>query len=138
MKALFDTNVIIDYIEKRGAFTEDSTRLFDLCRSGFIDGFITAQSVSDTNYILRKKFTVEELKNVLYFVCNTLEVVSITKWHVLDALSDEKVKDLEDGFIMKCSEDNMFDYIISRDRDGFVKSRVPVITPKDFLSMVRT
>jgi len=138
MKVLFDTNVIIDYIEKRGEFSNDSTRLFQLCKNGFIDGFITTQSVSDANYILRKKLTLEERKTVLNFVCNTLEVVSITKWHVLETLSDDNLRDLEDGFIMKCAEDNMFNYIISRDRDGFVTSRIPVVTPLEFLSMVRT
>ena len=138
MKVLFDTNVVIDFIEKRGEFSNDSTRLFQLCRNGFIDGYITTQSVSDAYYILRKKFTVEERKSVLNFVCNTLEVVSITKWHVLETLSDDDLRDLEDGFILKCAEENMFDYIISRDRNGFATSRIPVVTPRDFLSMVRT
>jgi len=138
MKVLFDTNVIIDHIEKRAEYFNTSMQLFEICEKGFIDGYITAQSVSDITYILRKKYTVPQLQDILYGICLTLEITAITKWHVMSALSDKSLRDLEDGFIMKCAEDNMFDYIISRDKDGFSTSRIPVVTPLEFLSMVRT
>ena len=138
MKVILDTDVVLDYIVQRENFSDASTRIFTLCENGFMDGFITAQSISDIFYIIRKDYSVPVRKEMLNGLFSIVDFVEITKWHVTNALSDKNLRDLENGFIMKCAEDNMFDYIISRDRDGFATSRIPVVTPLEFLSMVRT
>ena len=137
MKILLDTNVIIDYIEKRGQFAEASTRVFNLCEEDFFEGFIAAQSVADIFYILRKKFTVDKRKDILNDICETLDIAEITKWHVHSALADNVLCDLEDGIIMKCAEDNGFDFIITRNVKDFESSKIPIVTPQEFLDKIR-
>lgn len=54
MKILIDTNVLIDYIEKRQPFSESAEKIMNACVDDEIEGCIAAHSVSNLFYILRK------------------------------------------------------------------------------------
>ena len=133
ISVLFDTNVIIDILEKRNHFADASERLFEMCMAGNIKGFIAAQSVSDIFYILRKDYTVAQRRELLLGVCGMLDVVGIDKRHVLSALSDDAFPDLEDGILAKCAEDYGFDFVVSRNTEDFAASKTPVLTPSELL-----
>ena len=134
---LFDTNVIIDFLERRGGFADASERLFTMCADGVISGFIAAQSVSDIFYILRKDYTVAQRRELLHSVCTVLEVAGVGKRHILSALSDDSFFDLEDGILAKCAEDYGFDFIASRNTEDFTASKTPVVTPLELLEHLR-
>ncbi|MCL1909363.1 MAG: PIN domain-containing protein [Kiritimatiellaeota bacterium] len=137
MRILFDTNVILDIIEKRDEFAEASFRLFQMCEDGFVEGFVSTQSVADIFYILRKNYPATKRKELLRDVCAVLDVVDVVKLHVLSALSDDGFPDLEDGIISKCAEDNGINHIITRNKQDFAASRIPVATPREFLDKMR-
>ena len=133
---LFDTNVIIDFLEKRGSFANASERLFTLCADGTIKGFIAGQSVSDIFYILRKDYTVAQRRKLLRSVCAVLEIADVGRRHILSALSDDTFPDLEDGILAKCAEDYGFDFVVSRNTEDFAASKIPVVTPSELLRQV--
>ncbi|MDR3206698.1 MAG: PIN domain-containing protein, partial [Oscillospiraceae bacterium] len=54
MKALIDTNVIIDYLADRAPFADHAEKINDLCERGALTGVLTASAVTDIYYILRK------------------------------------------------------------------------------------
>ena len=54
MKIMCDTNVIIDVLLEREAFVEDSYKILKLCEEHKIDGFVSASSVTDIFYLVRK------------------------------------------------------------------------------------
>jgi len=134
ISVLFDTNVIIDFLEKRGGFADASEQLFAMCADGVIKGFIAAQSVSDIFYILRKDYTATQRRKLLRSVCTVLEIADIGKRHVLSALSDDTFSDVEDGILAKCAEDYGFDFIASRNTEDFATSKIPVVTPLELLN----
>lgn len=45
VKILIDTNIIIDYLVDRIPFADYAERLLELCMSGEIEGFLTANAV---------------------------------------------------------------------------------------------
>lgn len=54
MKILIDTNVILDHLTSRKPFDRDAADIFKLCETQQIKGYISALSVPNIVYILRK------------------------------------------------------------------------------------
>jgi predicted nucleic acid-binding protein len=47
MKLLIDNNVIIDVFQDRKPFSEHSSKILELVESGILEGYITANSITD-------------------------------------------------------------------------------------------
>ena len=54
MKVLIDTNIILDVLCKRPDFYEDSAKVFKLCEVKRISGVISALSIPNIMYILKR------------------------------------------------------------------------------------
>lgn len=65
MKILIDTNVILDVLCDRTDFVESSSKIWKLCEVEKIDGYISALSIPNIVYILRKELTPEKLSKLL-------------------------------------------------------------------------
>ena len=65
MKALIDTNVILDVLCSRESFVKFSSIVWKYCEVSRIKGYISALSVPDIVYILRKELTPEKTKQVI-------------------------------------------------------------------------
>ncbi len=77
MLVLFDTNIILDVLEKRLSFYDSSKSVLERCVSGGVTGYIALHSVSNIFYILRKRYSAADRKNfsLIYWIC--------CKWQVL-------------------------------------------------------
>ena len=133
MKILLDTNIIIDILAKREPFLADSARILRMSEEGQIDAFITANSVTDIIYILRKyiqdravlKFTVQSLLSIV-------DVVDVLKSDILKAFELD-FKDFEDALQVRCAKRIKADYIITRNLPDFIQSPIPALPPEEFL-----
>jgi len=56
IEALIDTNVVLDYAEKREGFFEAAHEIFSHMLRGSFDGFVSASAVTDIYYHLRKRY----------------------------------------------------------------------------------
>ena len=54
MRVLIDTNVVLDFLQEREPFVEAAAKLFEQIDDGKIDGFITATTITNIYYIVRK------------------------------------------------------------------------------------
>ncbi len=54
MKLLIDNNVIIDVFQNRLPFSEHSARVLKLIELDYCEGFITANSITDIYYVLKR------------------------------------------------------------------------------------
>ena len=132
MRALIDTNVLIDFISKRGVFYADARKIVDTCDRGIYDGCIAAHSVPDIFYILRKSVPVAERREALRLLCEIFTVVGINKRRLISALNDENFSDFEDCLQSLCAETFRADYIVTRNPKDFEQSMIPAITPDVF------
>lgn len=65
MRILIDTNVILDVLCARENFVEASSKVWKYCEVHKIEGYISALSVPNIIYILRKELTPEKIQQII-------------------------------------------------------------------------
>lgn len=133
MDILIDSNVIIDWISRRSDFYEDSKKIVDVCFFGNINGFVTAHSLCDIYYILRKDFSVERRLALIKLISERCHVISETQDDFIDVASSPLAEELEDGLQIRCAENFSLDFIVTRNIKDFSSSSVKAVTPADFI-----
>ena len=136
MTILVDTNIAIDHLDNREPFRENANKILGLCSDGTCVGYIAAHSITNIFYILRKKLTAQERKDVLLNLCDILEVLGVDHTKLLEALKNYAIDDIEDCLQMNCAKAVGAEYIITRDFEIYSKSTVPAISPEDFLTII--
>jgi len=136
MVILIDTNIILDYLVARQPFVGNAKNVLRLCFRQECKGYITAHSVTNIFYILRKNFSVSKRKKMLIELCEFIEVAGIQKKQVIDALVNEDFHDLEDRLQVECARMVNADYIVTRNITDFSASPILAILPEDFLKKV--
>lgn len=136
MKILIDTNIILDFIQSREPFSENASKIINSCVKKENEGYISAHSLSDILFILRKDKTVEERKALILNLCSFFTVIPEDKNFYTAVCQNNNWNDLEDGLQMKCADFEKLDYIVTRDAGkGFNDSPVKVISAEDFLNV---
>lgn len=132
---LIDTNVILDNLLERAPDTEYADRIFDLCSSERLKGYVASHSILNAYYIMRKHFPDEERRRALLDICKMVLIVGTDERMIVDALKYDDFRDFEDCVVAKCAESCNADYIITRNVKDFANSSVKAITPDDFLRL---
>ena len=136
MKILTDTNIILDFIQSREPFSENASKIINSCVKKENEGYISAHSLSDIFFILRKDKTVEERKALILNLCSFFIVIPEDKNFYTAVCQNNDWNDLEDGLQMKCADFENLDYIVTRDAGkGFNNSPVKVISAENFLNI---
>jgi predicted nucleic acid-binding protein len=104
------------------------------CRRGKAKGAVTANTITDIYYILRKHLDKEALKTALRGLMELLEVVDVTGSECRAAL-DLSMDDYEDALLACCAENWEADCIVTRNTKDFADSPVRALTPEDFLKI---
>ena len=77
MKILIDTNVILDVLCNRKEFVDDSLKVFKYCEANQITGCISALSVPNIVYIMRKELDGEKVKEILTTLTSLFTVIDL-------------------------------------------------------------
>ena len=133
MKAMIDTNVILDCLLKRTPFSEDARRIIDLAEEREYTGLVNASSVTDIYYILRKAIGRERAIEAVRTLLLILDVVDVTKSDLLSAM-EINMPDYEDALVAGCAKRAKAEYIITRNGKDYISSPVPPILPDKFLN----
>ena len=86
MLVLFDTNIILDILEKRLPFYNSSKSVLETCVSGNVTGYIALHSISNIYYILRKRYSAADRRQLLLDILDLLQVASADHESVRNAL----------------------------------------------------
>ena len=136
MDVLIDTNIILDTVQQREPFCSDAKKILECCIRNNISGFVTAHSLCDIFYILRKDMAVPQRLSLIGNLCKYLTVISEHQ-NDFETISEELgTKDLEDSLQMICAKNYQLDYIVTRNIKDFENSEVKVIEPKLFLNLL--
>ncbi len=136
MVILLDTNVMLDYLETREPYFEDSCRVLLLCAEEKVKGYIAFHSIPNIYYIMRKTHDKEKRRELLIEICNLLTVVSASHEKVVDAINREDFSDFEDCLQMQCAKEIKADYIITRNVKDYIHSDIEAISPDRFLEIM--
>lgn len=133
-RILVDTNIILDIFLEREPFCGDSKKIFSLCESGEVDGFVAAHSITNAFYILSRDISPSKARIFLFNVCRILKVVDIDERKIKSALLNLDFSDFEDCLQSECAIAASADCIITRNIKDFAASRIKVMTPSNFLT----
>lgn len=135
-KVLIDTDVILDFFFDRNPFSENAARIFSLCESQKIQGFVTPVICSNIYYILRQTARHEKVIEKLNQLMTIMDVLVIDKNIVMQALRSG-FKDFEDALqSFAALESGSIDVILTRNVKDYTKSEIGVLTPESFLKIV--
>ncbi|MBR4631126.1 MAG: PIN domain-containing protein [Treponema sp.] len=136
MRILIDTNIILDLIQNRKPHSDNASKIINSCVKSENIGYISAHSLSDLFFILRKDKSVDERKALILNLCKFFKIVPEDKDFYISVCNNPDWNDLEDGLQMKCAEIEELDYIVTRDeKSGFKNSPVKIISPEEFLKI---
>lgn len=135
MKVLIDTNVVLDVLCGREEFLEASSRVWKYCEVNKLIGVISALSVPNIVYILRKELDPDKTKEIIDRLLLIFDVVELTEEDLRKA-TEMKTADYEDAVQMCCAERINADFIVTRNIRDFVSSPVPAVKPSELLDRI--
>lgn len=135
MKVLIDTNVVLDVLCKRDGFYEDAARIMKYCEVNKITGVISALTIPNIVYIMRKELDAQKTRDVIEKLQLVFTVADLKADDIKKALS-MNFKDFEDALQSACASRIKADYIITRNIRDFANSKVTAIKPTELLERI--
>jgi len=136
MRLLLDTNIIIDVLTKRDGY-EASLSLIKHCELGRVEGFVSATTVTDVVYVLRKYLPPADVRDALQTILLIVDVAGVSKGDISAAFLTE-MRDFEDAVQSACALRIGAAYIVTRNLKDFEKSAVPAISPNAMLDILNS
>lgn len=135
MKVLIDTNIILDVLCRRPEFYEDSVKVFKLCEVKKILGVLSALSIPNIVYIMRKELNTEKIQEIIDYLSLIFTIADL-KSDDLKKAARMNFKDYEDAIQSACATRIKADYIITRNIRDFTGSKVTAIKPSELLDRI--
>ena len=133
MKVLVDTNIILDILEEREPFYEDSYKVIQLGLEGILDIIMSAGAVTDVYYLMRQFLRdANKARESIFILSNLINICNSTSNDITKALI-LSINDYEDAVIAAIAKREKVDFIITRNMEDFANSPIPAISPADFL-----
>ena len=132
-KLLVDTNVVLDLLAKREPFYDSAAKLFSLADKKKVELSISSLTFANTSYVLTRLETADKSRVILRRFRVLVRVLTLDEKVIDLALNDLSFKDFEDGLQYYSALENGQETIITRDLNDFIGSRIPVMTPQEYL-----
>lgn len=131
MQILFDTNILLDAILIREPFATDATFLIVAVEQEQIIGFVSATTLTDVYYLVRRQTrSAEAAINAINELLTLMEICTVDRT-VLEQAVIFNQDDFEDAVQIACAIRLGLDAIVTRDVTGFAGSRIPAMSPED-------
>lgn len=135
-KIFIDSDVIIDFFSDREPFANPASRIFELNELGIIKIYISAVSVNNVYYIIRKYLGHNLALQIIEDLVEIVEIVSTSKKEIIQALKND-FKDFEDSIQYSCALSiEGIDAIITRNTKDYIKSKIAVFTSENYLKTI--
>lgn len=136
IKALIDTNVLLDHLAMREGFFQDAAAIFSMVDDGYLIGIISSISIVNCAYVLPKhydgKAVLKQIKEMLHMF-----TISNVDASILEKAANMNPYDYEDAVQYLSALPYHPDLIITRDKKGFQDFDILVLTPAEFVSKVK-
>ena len=135
MRLLLDTNVLIDYFGKREPFYDDCKTLLIMQAVKDVELWSSSKSYTDVFYALRRAVPSDQLQKAFAASFERIRPCAIDA-EMLRIAALREWDDFEDCLVAVCAERVQADYLVTRDKSGFARSKVPTIEPAEFLDLI--
>lgn len=133
---LFDTNVIIDVLTNREPFVEASKIVWQMHDEGEIDGYLSAVSLTNLFYIVRKLSNQADAWTGINTCLQAFTICEINQT-ILKYAAMLGGRDFEDNVQIACASAYQLNFIVTRDAHGFVGSSVPALAPQELIAQIQ-
>jgi predicted nucleic acid-binding protein len=130
---LLDTNVVLDLLLARKPFDADAVEIASRVARGLLVAHIAATSVTTLHDIARRSIGTQAADRAIARLLHLFHVAPVTH-HVLLSAVARDFNDFEDAVLDAAAELSGVDALVTRDAEGFRRSRLPVYAPAAFLS----
>ena len=135
IRALLDTNVLIDFMVPDRPGSPCAARIVDAAGEGRFEAVVSAGSLKDAYYIVRKHFGDALVREYLAALMGLAEIAPLDRAACAAALASDE-PDFEDGLVRAAAETARADLIVTRDAAAFAKSSARPVEPALFADMV--
>ncbi|MDR1020808.1 MAG: PIN domain-containing protein [Synergistaceae bacterium] len=135
MKLLLDTNIVVDILSGRDGYA-DSLGVLKYCEVKRAEGFVSAITVTDVMYILRKLSVLGGVRDAILTLTSIVDVADVSKADINGAFSCG-MSDFEDAVQAMCAKRIGTDYIVTRNVKDFAGSPVQAILPDGLLRFLQ-
>ena len=134
MRVLLDTNILLDAIAARDPFKEEAQEIFLMAAKEEIEGFVTANSITDIYYIAcRSGLDDAAARKAIHNLMQVFSVIDVRGADCEAALA-LPIPDYEDAIVVECGRRESIGYIITRDQDFLETDCDPApVTPVAFI-----
>ncbi|MCP5096328.1 MAG: PIN domain-containing protein, partial [Chloroflexi bacterium] len=131
---LVDLNVIVDVVQHRQPFYEESARVLDAVVRQKATGWLAAHSITTLFYVITRLQNRETAVAAITGLLDAFTVATVDDQVIRKALS-WGWSDFEDAVQMAAATNAGADYLITRNPRDFKASTIPVVQPAAFLTL---
>lgn len=133
LKLFLDTNIILDLLADRKPFSNAAYKIFREAKRNKWNLYTSSYSILTTFYILQKELNSRRANDAIETILKRVEIQDLTKREIEHALHS-KTEDLEDACQIECANSiKDIDYVITRDKKGFLNSIIEVLHPDELI-----
>ena len=134
-KLFVDSDVVIDFFTDRAPHVNTASELFELNEQDLIKLYISAVSINNIYYIVRKFLGHKKTLEVIELLSEMTEIIGTTKNEIIQALKND-FSDYENSVQYSSALTiKGLDAIITRNIKGYKNTSISVMTPLNFLKM---
>ncbi len=135
-KVFVDSDVVIDFFTDRGSHVNPASELFELNEQEVIKMYISAVSINNIYYIVRRFLGHKKTIEVIEALTEMTEMIGTTKAEILQALKND-FSDFEDSIQYSSALTiKGLDVIVTRNIKYYRTSSIAVMTPLNFLKLI--
>ena len=128
MRVLIDTNIILDSLLEREAFVQDARTLLTAIQSQQIEGYVTATTLTNIFYIIRKQTkSIERAREAVSLTLALMEICDVNR-NILESAFASNLRDFENAVQLVFAYVDNVDAIITRNADDFAGASLPILS----------
>ena len=133
MKALLDTNVVFDAMTGRKGLDRSAQQIFELAANEKIDVYLSANTVSDIYYILKRQQGAVRAHEALSYIFSLFSIASVDDTDCYKAFSSD-MDDFEDALLVECAIKAGLDVLVTGDKELLrAQTSIKIVPPSELI-----
>ena len=134
MKLLIDANILLDVLQNREPFVGASSAVWKLCETEKAKGYVSALTIANLVYVMRKELDPEKTEKVLNALSLIFSFAELSPTD-LNRAAALRWDDFEDAVQSVMAERIGADHIVTRNVRDFAKSKIVALTPSEIIAL---
>ena len=135
MRALVDTNIVMDVLLARRPFVDSASRVFSLVEQSKIEASLCATTVTTVDYLLTQSLSRDEARQALRGLLKLFEIAPVNR-SVIEKALRSKIEDFEDAILEQATRLVGAEAIITRNTKDFHRSSIKALDPTELLAAI--